>query len=129
MEVKTTSALEGTVEVVKLTPATCITDIPEFLSSMRGECIIKLPLKIKFYLALTVQFNSDGKKIQSIFRSKNYVAAYPFQVAHQVDEALSSSVENFHRCGSGWVVSAIKSIAIHKVKYMPLQGSTYTPLP
>ena len=42
---------------------------------------------------------------------------------------ILENISTFQNSGSGWVFKSIVSLEIHTVKYQPLSGSSYIPLP
>ncbi|XP_022794378.1 uncharacterized protein LOC111333124 [Stylophora pistillata] len=51
------------------------------------------------------------------------------EVYQKCVEKILESLATFTRNGSGWVVSSVDGLDLHTVKYNPLKGSSYIPLP
>lgn len=76
--------------------------------------------------------NGEQEKTTPHFRSKNYISLQDENNEHNINEAfqgVNKSLEEFVSHGSNWVVNKVLSLEINTVKYSPVSGSSYLPLP
>jgi len=77
---------------------------------------------------------TDGSSIVEVrnFQSKTAIALETTNLDELWTEIVEQILENsavFQMNGSGWTFHSIVSLDIHMVKYKPLRGGTYIPLP
>ena len=91
---------------------------------------------IKWYLSLQVQFskpNGDTKEqVSPHFRGNCQISLKSADIEENLQDSIKkihSSFIEYQRQGSNWTLDKVLKIKIHLVKYKPLQGSSYIPLP
>ncbi len=121
-------------------------DILHLYSAKRDNLLTYLKDQInihgafKYFIHLTVEFikiNKDEEEnstraffnsfIKTLFKGNTTE-----EIQIQLDQSifkLYSLVEEFQRMGSGWVVSRIIKLQVHRAKYQPNLGSGFLPLP
>ena len=89
---------------------------------------------IKWYLSLQVQFSKPKgeitEQVSPHFRGNCQISLK----SADIEESLQDSIKKIHfivyqRQGSNWTLDKVLKIKIHLVKYKPLKGSRYIPLP
>ena len=91
---------------------------------------------IKWYLSLQVQFskpNGDTKEqVSPHFRGNCQISLKSADIEENLQDSIKkihSSFIEYQRQGSNWTLDKVLKIKIHLVKYKPLKGSSYIPLP
>lgn len=119
-------------------------DLLTFIANMRDEITDFLLFKlkqhgIKWHLSAQVELvkeDADGNitaRCKPHFRSITYATLNEETFSqHELNEAfnkLSKSLETYFRDSSGWIIQRVIKLTALTVKYSPLKGSTYIPLP
>ena len=115
-------------------------DPKTFLSSCRGSIVdllrrqrgTKVKLILKCIMEKTSIATGDIITIQAGFRSKIQVNLEGTDVKELYEGMVGMVLENmanYQRQGSGWRFKSLISLDIHTVKYEPIKGSSYIPLP
>ena len=91
---------------------------------------------IKWYLSLQVQFSKpkgDTKEqVSPHFRGNCQISLKSANIEENLQDSIKkihSSFIEYQRQGSNWTLDKVLKIKIHLVKYKPLKGSSYIPLP
>ena len=87
---------------------------------------------LKWSFGLTVDYFKDNKKIQGTFYSNQYATLSTDEIDAFFGEATSAivqKIEKFTREDSGWMIDKCNILILNIVKYEPLKGSSYIPLP
>ena len=91
---------------------------------------------IKWYLSLQVQFSKPKGEITEQVSPRFRGNCQIFLKSADIEESLQDSIKKIHssfivyqRQGSYWTLDKVLKIKIHLVKYKPLKGSSYIPLP
>lgn len=140
-----TNALNRTAEVFTLQPLgseqfDLLTFLANTRSQIRDYLLSRLSSQqsVKWYLCIQTELerfsaNEDNIRSRPHFRSRTYVLLNQETYnEHDLNEALQKiieSLEKFMRDGSGWVIKKVLHLEIHTVRYSPLNGSSYIPLP
>ena len=69
---------------------------------------------------------------EAAFHSKtdvNFESTNSNELFLKMKETVLESLAKFHRQGSNWRFCSVFSLCLHTVKYEPLGGSSYIPLP
>ena len=134
-------ALNGTVESHHFTTDPSDVDIEEFLHSnadsirQQLHSAVQRHISIKHYATMDIQFyrtTADGELQQTTARfrtSPNILSdADTIDIDGMVKE-FTSSVENFNKRGSNWIVDLVVNFQITLAPYRPMQGSTFIRTP
>ena len=105
---------------------------PTILTFLKENTDIKLQLAIKCRMA-----KKDLKTGMVMYSEPHFVSKVEinFQGTDLEDlytkmlDKILESLATFERSGSGWKFDKVEELHIHTVKYEPLQGSSYIPLP
>ena len=138
------NALEGTAqtEIIEPNPGN-LWDILQFFVDNRivieNSLIDRLASfkGMKWFMTLHVKFvkynqSNEAVYAEPTFRSINFTCTNASQIKEQMAEAfqnLHNAYQNFERDGSGWSIDKILKLELNTVEYVPLQGSSYLPLP
>ena len=85
-----------------------------------------------------IEYGDDGEAIENPIDKEAYFNSTIFTILDNDDiiesldraaEELSKNAANWISEGSGWTIVEIKTHFVNIVKYLPLRGSSYTPLP
>ena len=85
-----------------------------------------------------IEYGDDGEAIENPIDREAYFNSTIFTILdnddiieslHRAAEELSKNAANWISEGSGWTIVEIKTHFVNIVKYLPLRGSSYTPLP
>ena len=89
---------------------------------------------IKYNITISVEFmkeTSNQTKYQiAYFNSPPYI----YNVTNVLDTSFlnqyfSKKIDDFNQNGSGWIYNKLAHIQVNVIKYKPIKGSTYFPLP
>lgn len=93
---------------------------------------------IKWFLTIQCKFkkyNVENEVIavaDPVFRSFNYRLTLDSDMSEQLAKAyqkLYKSMDEFQGEGSGWILDTILKMEVNVAEYIPIQGSSYVPLP
>lgn len=92
---------------------------------------------MKWFMTLFVKFvkynqNNEAVYAEPTFRSLSLACTNVSQIKEQMAEAfqhLHNSYQNFERDGSGWSIDKIMKLEVNTIEFVPLEGSSYIPLP
>ena len=107
------------------------TIIKNFLRNYRN-------IKVKFVLVCMMEKMEGGKKLEFVVQDKAYFhsATYINLVSTDVKDLLGKIIRGiiekiniYQQNGSGWYFKEVIQLEIHTVKFSPMKGSSYIPLP
>ena len=118
-------------------------DPREFLEGVRPSIRVKPTEEIlaldgvKFQLALKVSLRKQGPDgteefTYPVLRHKQKALLQASEIKEALDEAISHLLEQLEKWtlrGSGWVVDQVQTLWLDIVRYKPLTGGSYVPLP
>ncbi|XP_053380071.1 uncharacterized protein LOC128548718, partial [Mercenaria mercenaria] len=119
-------------------------DLLTFFANVRSRILTYLQSRIrsmggiKWNLCVQVEMErtdngGDSSVSTPFFRSRTYMSLTLDGLnEHDLNEALQkmyASLEKYMRDGSGWFLRKVLKLEIHTIKYRPLSGSSYLPLP
>ena len=104
------------------------TILTDRLSNVKGR---------KWFMTLFVNFvkynqNNEAVYAEPTFRSLSLACTNVSQIKEQMAEAFQhvhNSYQNFERDGSGWSIDKILKLEVNTTEFVPLEGSSYIPLP
>ena len=91
----------------------------------------------KVYLALSCDFYKPSmpdvmSQPPPVFNTEA-VAVFPatdvVELVQKFYKSLITEIENYERCGSGWVLNSFQMLDIHFLHYNPLRASSFIPMP
>ena len=119
----------------KFDPMAFLKSKEEQIRSLLRE-VLKKRLRIKFYITLQVRFSkTKGDQVQTtdpFFHDRCHVVLKKEDIEFSLRESMKkifSSILEYQREGSNWTLDKVLGVNVHIVKYKPLKGSSYIPLP
>ena len=105
---------------------------PTILTFLKENTDIKLQLTLKCRMSKKDLKTGEVIYCEPYFISKVEINFQGTDVEDLYSKMLDKILESltiFQRSGSGWVFDRVEELNIHTVKYEPLKGSSYIPLP
>ncbi|XP_031565237.1 uncharacterized protein LOC116300500 [Actinia tenebrosa] len=79
-----------------------------------------------------VSLTKDDVTTTAMLRSKSLIILESTDLRQTLSsalEAITESLSNYTREGSGWVVEEVEGLEISMARYLPIRGGSYVPLP
>ena len=134
-------ALNDTVETQHLAIGPSVVDVQEYVFNIADgirqvlNSAIHKHTSIKYYATMDVQFyrtTADGQLQQTTARFRTSPDVLSDAANIDIDgiaREFMSSIENFNKRGSNWIVDLVVDFLITLAPYRPMQGSTFIPTP
>ena len=88
---------------------------------------------IKVSISLDITFmKQDGKDHDGYFKTKARKITNENNIVQVISDSnneLLNRISDWISKGSGWIIKSVNKHKLATIKYMPLKGSTYIPLP
>ena len=134
-------ALNGTIETHRFATDPSDVDVQEYVFNNADDIrqvldsAVQRHTSIKFYATMDVQFyrtTTDGQFQQTTARFRTSPDVLSDTANISIDgmaREFMSSIENFNKRGSNWIVDLVVDFIITLAPYRPMQGSTFIPTP